>query len=363
MGKRGRASRSKRASSTGVTLVAQGKGKVKRTQQSPFDPAGSDNTEYFVREVKAERVKGFTTQWLIGWEGFSDREDTWEPIEHLAGYETEIRVFRERKKEEAAKAESDAAAEKQKKADEKEAVVVDVWKYFKVHKNEESGKVDWIRCVLCPVDNKPLPFCGNTTNLRVHLSSCHKDEYCKILATTANEGSSSEESSQAKLDSLVPQISATKRDELHKLITLWLVRNGRPLTLPERDQEFRDIFKCISNGQYVPPNYHTVMHNLLELSVEGKERLVASLKGLLSEGILPSIGGDIWSQGGISIFGILAYWLDEKFEYHEKLLAAIPVSSVRHTAIELEKATKIACADVGLGEYDDSVDGVPGGTA
>ncbi|KAK3246361.1 hypothetical protein CYMTET_44098 [Cymbomonas tetramitiformis] len=125
MGKRGRASRSKRASSTGVTLVAQGKGKVKRTQQSPFDPAGSDNTEYFVREVKAERVKGFTTQWLIGWEGFSDREDTWEPIEHLAGYETEIRVFRERKKEEAAKAESDAAAEKQKKADEKEAVVVD----------------------------------------------------------------------------------------------------------------------------------------------------------------------------------------------------------------------------------------------
>ncbi|KAK3283481.1 hypothetical protein CYMTET_8820 [Cymbomonas tetramitiformis] len=56
------------------------------------------------------------------------------------------------------------------------------------------------------------------------------------------------------------------------------------------------------------------------------------------------------------MFGILVYWLDKNFHYHERLLAALPFSSVRHTAIELEKATKVACADVGLGECNDSED-------
>ena len=68
-------------------------------------------------------------------------------------------------------------------------------------------------------------------------------------------------------------------------------------------------------------------------------------------GILPSIGGDIWSQSGASLFGILVYWLDEFFEVHENLLAAIPFPSVSHTGEELEKATKEACRDIGLGEY------------
>ncbi|KAK3246057.1 hypothetical protein CYMTET_44395 [Cymbomonas tetramitiformis] len=83
-----------------------------------------------------------------------------------------------------------------------------------------------------------------------------------------------------------------------------------------------------------------------------------SLKALLEEGILPSIGGDVWSQGGISIFGILVYWLDKDFNYHERLLGAIPFSNVRHTGDELEKATKTACADFGLGEYCQAGDNI-----
>eukprot|EP00854_Cymbomonas_tetramitiformis_P034484 gene34484-biopygen31518 len=65
--------------------------------------------------------------------------------------------------------------------------------------------------------------------------------------------------------------------------------------------------------------------------------------------------GDIWSQGGIAIFGVLVYWLDENFKLHERLVAAIPFSSVRHTGPELEAATKRACSSMGIGEYSEAV--------
>ena len=105
MGKRGRGPQP-----TKVKLVAQGKGTIKRTQQTPFDPAGSDEIEYRVREIKAERVaRGGTAQWLIGWENFEDsKHDTWEPVENLAGHETTISDFRKRSREE--KEEREAAA-------------------------------------------------------------------------------------------------------------------------------------------------------------------------------------------------------------------------------------------------------------
>ncbi|KAK3288020.1 hypothetical protein CYMTET_4476 [Cymbomonas tetramitiformis] len=309
--------------------------------------------------------------WLIGWEGFPDRDDTWEPIEHLAGYEGEIRAFRERKKEEDDKKAAEAGANKKRRKEEEDARLVEddcfedtqggnrrspVWKYFKIQKCE--GKVQNVRCTLCSIEKKPIAYCGNITNIRVHLTSCHKDEYCKLIAANTTSETASTES-QSKLDELVPQISSEKRDELHRLITKWLVRCGRPLTLPQHDEEFRDIFRCLTKGQYVPPTYHIVIEQVLKLSVEGKARVVQQLKELLEEGILPSICGDIWSQGGISIFGILVYWVDKNFEFQSRLLAAIPVLSVRHTGVELENATKVACADFGLGQYcGQGVDGV-----
>ncbi|KAK3233237.1 hypothetical protein CYMTET_56443 [Cymbomonas tetramitiformis] len=149
----------------------------------------------------------------------------------------------------------------------------------------------------------------------------------------------------------VVKVSAEKRDELHKKITLWLVRCRRPLTLPQHDTEFKEIFACIFRGSYTPPCYQLVIHNILQLSAEGKARLQHSLKELLAEAILPCIAGDIWSQGGIAIFGILVYWLDKNFVVHEKLIASLPFSTVRHTGLELEKATKKACSEFGVGQY------------
>ncbi|KAK3244783.1 hypothetical protein CYMTET_45618 [Cymbomonas tetramitiformis] len=346
MGRRGRGT--KRKSSHGVTLVAQGKGIIKRTQLSPFYAAGSDDVEYVVRAIKVERLSGGTPQWLIGWESLSDKEDTWEPIEHLAGHEQDIAAFRERRKSEATAEEAEASAKK------------NIGKKTKIRmlKKNEDGKIAHVKCLLCPPENKPIPFCGNTTNLRSHLASMHKDVYCAIVSSDENgnavilDNGAQSSASQGKIEALVPLVTPEKRDELHKLISLWLVRCRRPLSLPEHDAEFRDIFYFIFKGNYVPPTLKIVMHNVLLLSVEGKQRVMAAIRDLLAEGISPSIGGDVWSQSGASIFGILLHWLDEDFNLHEKVLGAIPFSSVRHNADQLEKATKKACTDVGLGQYE-----------
>ncbi|KAK3275865.1 hypothetical protein CYMTET_16029 [Cymbomonas tetramitiformis] len=93
--------------------------------------------------------------------------------------------------------------------------------------------------------------------------------------------------------------------------SLWIVRNNRPLTIGEHDRELRDIFEYIFQAD------------------------------------------DIWSEGGIAIFGILAYWITKSFEYKEKLLSAIPFGDVRHNALELELATKRACADFGIGSFEE----------
>ncbi|KAK3277244.1 hypothetical protein CYMTET_14736 [Cymbomonas tetramitiformis] len=156
---------------------------------------------------------------------------------------------------------------------------------------------------------------------------------------------------KGSLEAILPQISKEQRDSLHKKITLWLVRRGRPLSLCEHDTEFREIFDEIFRGAYVPPTTHLVYDNILTLSAEGKVKVMEDLKHLFAEGILPSIAGDIWSEGGIAIFGVLVYWMDADFKIQERLVGAIPFSGVRHTGLEVEKAAKTACADFGIGEF------------
>ncbi|KAK3256532.1 hypothetical protein CYMTET_34337 [Cymbomonas tetramitiformis] len=194
--------------------------------------------------------------------------------------------------------------------------------------------------------------------MRGHVSSCHKDNYCKMIsptASTASESADTEEAaSQAKkgtLEAILPRITTSQRKELHRRITLWLVRRKRPLTLPENDSEFRDIFDFIFAGGYVPPTYKLVMQQMLELSSEGKENVRSAMDLLEREVISPSLAGDIWSEGGISIFGVLTYWIDVEFTLFERLVSAIPFSAVRHTASEIQSATKKACSDMHIGLY------------
>ncbi|KAK3249890.1 hypothetical protein CYMTET_40705 [Cymbomonas tetramitiformis] len=155
------------------------------------------------------------------------------------------------------------------------------------------------------------------------------------------------------IDAILPPVSVEKRKELHKKFALWIVRNSRPLGIGESDIELRDIFNFIFQGGYAPPTYKLVTQLILELFVEGKNKVKAQLLALIQEGIIPSVAGDIWSEGGgIAIFGILVYFIDAHGVYHQKLLgAAIPFGDVRHNVVEIQKATKRCAVAMGIGAY------------
>ena len=133
-------------------------------------------------------------------------------------------------------------------------------------------------------------------------------------------------------------------------LSLWIVRRKRPFSICE-DEEFRDVFDNIFKGGYIPPCHKLVNQHVLSLSTEGRAKVCSALKDLFDEGISPCIAGDIWSEGGVAIFGILVYWLSADGEYIERLLGALPFSAVRHTGDELELATKRACASMGIGTF------------
>ncbi|KAK3269978.1 hypothetical protein CYMTET_21600 [Cymbomonas tetramitiformis] len=248
----------KRRAASGVTLVAQGQGSVKRTQLHPYDCHGSDDREY----------------------------------KNLAGHEQDIAAFRENLKEE-----NELHDAKKKKSAKEDQPAIDitgddkattwveglisgkrksaVWRYFLVEL--DSGKVVRTKCKLCPDDTEPKSYEGNTSNLRsrlTHDDCAHKEAFCEV---------------------------------------------------------------CKAEAESDPT----------EQAATSESKLVA----LIAEGILPSIAGDIWSEGGVALLGILVYWLDDEFGYHEKLLGGIHFSEVRHTGDEIIKATKTSCAAMGIGEY------------
>ncbi|KAK3247611.1 hypothetical protein CYMTET_42895 [Cymbomonas tetramitiformis] len=213
---------------------------------------------------------------------------------------------------------------------------------------------------MCKTCGEPgsVAYSGNTSSLRSHLSHVHTDLFCKLVSKETEEVTSSDSTPKmGTLQAMLPPVSEDRRDELHKKFALWIVRNNRPLTIGEHDVELRDIFDYIFQGSYIPPTYKLVVQNILKLSVMGKDKAKAEIAKLKAEGILPSIAGDIWLEGGIAIFGILVYWLTPDFEYVEKLLAAIPFGEVRHTAKEMELATKRASADIGIGVFVESEEG------
>ncbi|KAK3247827.1 hypothetical protein CYMTET_42685 [Cymbomonas tetramitiformis] len=119
------------------------------------------------------------------------------------------------------------------------------------------------------------------------------------------------------------------------------------------DTEMQDFIDFILDGVgiYTLPNYEMVYQHTIKLSGVGKKKVKEFIFELLAEGVLPSIAGDIWSEGGVALLGILMYWLSDDGMIHERLLRCIPFSEVRHTADEIEKATKEALADFGIGEY------------
>jgi len=95
------APRSKNQSSKPVQkrLPPIGQGPIKRTPRHEFDHRDNLDNIYDVDRILAERsvkIDGqVVEEWLVRWKGFNASDDTWEPIENLAGLEDDIAKFRQ----------------------------------------------------------------------------------------------------------------------------------------------------------------------------------------------------------------------------------------------------------------------------
>ncbi|KAK3253564.1 hypothetical protein CYMTET_37187 [Cymbomonas tetramitiformis] len=178
-------------------LRAEGKGSTKRTKKSHFDPVNGEEEYFVVRSIKSERASYGETQWLVGWDGFATDDDTWEPIEHLAGYEAEISAYRAEEQARIQAIENDVLAKKRKSMSasttsegSREGTCGSVqearkgkrrakcWEHFK-ERMDENGKTIGLICKLCPQDDikDDLAFSNNTSGMRSHLAHCHKDVF------------------------------------------------------------------------------------------------------------------------------------------------------------------------------------------
>jgi len=87
------------------------------------------------------------------------------------------------------------------------------------------------------------------------------------------------------------------------------------------------------------------------MSNEAKQRLRQSNIDSISDGVCPSICGDIWSQRGATLFGIVQNNININWEMEEHLLDLVPFSGLSHTAENIRVFTHKACAEMGIGEY------------
>ena len=70
---------------------------------------------------------------------------------------------------------------------------------------------------------------------------------------------------------------------------------------------------------------------------------------LLKSGVKPSISGDLWSEGGMGLFGIYAHGITETWVISEKaLIGLVACASERHTAENTKKWTTEALNGIGL---------------
>ncbi|KAK3241997.1 hypothetical protein CYMTET_48279 [Cymbomonas tetramitiformis] len=205
--------------------------------------------------------------------------DTWEPEDNLPGYATEIAEFRESRAREVATNQRNSEAHKkeaenrkrERAADEEESSdLVEAkkgktkrrslaWDHFWLKKNDETDKVDFIVCKLCGPNSEPIPFSGNTSNLRSHLAHAHKDVFCKLCVDEKGEKDR-------------PPSSRSGDGESSE-------------SLPTAGT----ITAMLPKGGYTPPGYQLVVQKILLLSAEASVRVHDALEALFEEGILPSI--------------------------------------------------------------------------
>ena len=150
---------------------------------------------------------------------------------------------------------------------------------------------------------------------------------------------------------ILKPVSDARKKALDTLCTKWLVQSCRPLSLV-KDEGFIDYIDSCSGGRYSPPCIETVQSLVCDLSAVCQATLANEIKALHDDGVMCSVSADIWGENGKSIYGLLVYYIDSKFQLHEKCVAAEPYSEVMHNGENIAHTTKGHLSGVGVGKYE-----------
>ena len=191
-----------------------------------------------------------------------------------------------------------------------------------------------------------LPGRGTgTSGHRTHLAKFHGAEWTHILqdGEVKTTVQMIRDAFAAKQDLSKPALGTAERDELHRLVALWISKCGRPQHIVE-DAELntllvRILHLCKARLNYTLPCRETVKTHLMLLGSEGKALGRDFIMRLLKSGVKPTISGDLWSDGGMGLFGIYAHGITETWAMEKALIGLITCSSERHTADNIRKWT------------------------
>ena len=98
----------------------------------------------------------------------------------------------------------------------------------------------------------------------------------------------------------------------------------------------------------VLPCRETVKTHLSLLGAEGKALGRDFIVRLIKSGVKPTISGDLWSDGGMGLFGIYAHGISESWVMEKALIGLVACETERHTAENITKWTKDALLGIGL---------------
>ena len=196
---------------------------------------------------------------------------------------------------------------------------------------------------------------SGTSGHLAHLQKHHSAEWTHILEAGEVKTSVTmiADALSAKRDLSVPALGGKERDELHRLVALWISKCGRPQLIVE-DAELRTLLSrilelCRARLRYTLPCADTVGSQLKLLGSEGKVLGRDFILRLLNSGVKPSITGDLWSEGGMGLFGIYAHGITDSWDVMEKaLIGLVACEKERHTADNIKKWTTEALLGIGL---------------
>ena len=336
-----------------------------RTPQNPFEVgnAGGDEELFKVEAIVGLRwVKG-ARQYLVKWEGYEDKDNTWETMENLVGCANEIRAY-EKKREEEDTAAKQTALDKRQAAKDKAAAeqlalrasaaaealegdgaegagdkeqeakpdgrlkmhkgkTGNVWTVFDLTKEkptcklpdpkarEDSGKI---------CSNEPSPVAG-TSNYWAHLWTHHRSTWYelkkldgklnplgdeKLGALKVCLGSNSALSHHKGGAFLSEKLPHSAKDTLDRVTSEWIVDQDQAFNAASTPG-FRKMMSTATNGKYDGCCDKTAKQHVTAMSMEGKKECSDFHSEMLAAGVKPAASGDLWSKNSTALFGLVSH--------------------------------------------------------